>query len=708
AFPLLRDRAARRDHWLALPAFVLAATAACILWGALRASEEKALRVKTRAALENIGSGIVDHVESRLRLVNRFAERWERHGGLPRADWEGDAASYLRDEPGLHALEWADAGLRLRWLAPPAGEGMADPEGSDLRRDPPAAVRAREEAVAGHRLAVSEPFALRQGWRGFLAYRPLYVRDAKSPGQERFDGLLVGVFHVDLLVGATLSAQDRRDYGIVLSDGKGTIFGAAPPDAVRAETQGTVLRFAGNVWRLEVTPTRDFVLREKGRLASIVLFLGFVAAAALAAAVLLWQQARDRIDSARRANRDLAAEVLEHERTAHHLRESEERFRQAFEFAGIGVALVALDGRFRRVNRSLCELVGYEEAELMARTFQDITHPDDLDADLRQVLGLLSGAYNHYKMEKRYIHKKGHSIWIRLTASLLRDEQGKPLEFVAQIEDITARRRAEERLARQNAALEAASAKAHEASRLKSEFLANMSHELRTPLNGIIGFCEMLYDRKLGPLNDDQRGFLGDVLESSRHLLGLINGILDLAKIEAGRMELAPEPFSLPVAIAEVVRSLQAHARKRSLAISTRIDLDGDAVHLDPQKVKEILFNLLSNAVKFTPDGKRIEVSAASVGGGQGDDGWVELSVRDSGIGIKPEDISRLFRDFEQLDGGPTRRHKGTGLGLALTRKLVVLHGGTIRAESVFGEGSLFVVRLPRDVRKAVPSTAQG
>ncbi len=238
-----------------------------------------------------------------------------------------------------------------------------------------------------------------------------------------------------------------------------------------------------------------------------------------------------------------ALEELVARRTAD-LTASEERFRQSFDHAGIGMALVAPDGSWLRVNRALCEIIGYTWEELMGKTFQEITHPDDLDADLGHVRELLDGRGQTYRMQKRYFHKDGHVVWVRLTVSLVRDAQDRPQHFVSQIEDITERIEAQERLVRQNAALEIETARAQEASRLKSEFLSNMSHELRTPLNGIIGFSEFIHDRKAGPLNDQQVEFLGDVLDSARHLLHLINDILDLAKIEAGRMELFPEPFN--------------------------------------------------------------------------------------------------------------------------------------------------------------------
>jgi signal transduction histidine kinase len=224
----------------------------------------------------------------------------------------------------------------------------------------------------------------------------------------------------------------------------------------------------------------------------------------------------------------------------------------------------------------------------------------------------------------------------------------------------------------------------------KNQFLANMSHELRTPLNGIIGFTEFLIDEKPGPLKPKQKEYMGDVLQSARHLLQLINDVLDLAKVEAGKMELHPEIFPVHKAVEEVAAVIKGIAQKKRIAVGMEIGLGLDAVTLDQQKFKQVLYNLLSNAVKFSDDGGQVGIHARRLGPHQ-----FEVQVRDTGIGIKAEDIKRLFTEFEQLDSGTTRRFEGTGLGLALTKKIIEFQGGHIRVESEVGEGSVFTVVLP-------------
>jgi signal transduction histidine kinase len=236
------------------------------------------------------------------------------------------------------------------------------------------------------------------------------------------------------------------------------------------------------------------------------------------------------------------------------------------------------------------------------------------------------------------------------------------------------------------------------ASRHKSEFLANMSHELRTPLNAVIGFSEVLAEHLPGDLNEKQDEYVNDILTSGQHLLSLINDILDISKVEAGRMELESAPFDL----VEALESGLSMVRERAVRGGVTLSLDErpavTTLEADERKIKQVIYNLLSNAVKFTPPGGRVDVSARNV------DGEVWISVRDSGIGIAPEDHERIFQEFMQASGR-AREQEGTGLGLALARKFIELHGGRIWLESEPGKGSTFTVALPQH-RPAPPPPA--
>jgi signal transduction histidine kinase len=249
-------------------------------------------------------------------------------------------------------------------------------------------------------------------------------------------------------------------------------------------------------------------------------------------------------------------------------------------------------------------------------------------------------------------------------------------------------------LAIQNARLfEEIEAKTRElevATRHKSEFLANMSHELRTPLNAVIGFSEVLLERMFGDVNDKQEEYLNDILGSGRHLLSLINDILDLSKIEAGRMELNVATFDLPQAIEQALTLVRERATRRSIALGVGIDEGLGPVEGDERKIKQVLLNLLSNAIKFTPEGGRVEVHAKPVAG------RVEISVSDTGIGIAPEDQEAVFDEFRQVGTDSATKREGTGLGLTLARRFVELHGGRLWVKSAPGQGSTFTLSLPR------------
>ncbi len=279
-------------------------------------------------------------------------------------------------------------------------------------------------------------------------------------------------------------------------------------------------------------------------------------------------------------------------------------------------------------------------------------------------------------------------------------------------------KRNREKLRQKNADLTRAKEAAEAASRAKSEFLANMSHELRTPLNHIIGFTELVVDKQFGALNEAQEEYLNDALHSSQHLLSLINDILDLSKVEAGKLALEVTDVDLRMLLENSLTMVKEKALKHRIRLS--VDMDGvpDTIQADERKLRQIMYNLLSNAVKFTPDGGAVTLSARplSLQGGhwvtrEGQDvllpvgseegsmiqgGWMEILVQDTGIGIRREDLERIFDPFERVESLSGGRHPGTGLGLSLTRRLVELHGGRIWAESEGeGKGSKFIFVMP-------------
>ncbi len=395
----------------------------------------------------------------------------------------------------------------------------------------------------------------------------------------------------------------------------------------------------------------------------------FAAATLLLAGLIMSLQS-----TGRRAN------AIAAERTAE-LATSEERFRHAFEFAGTGMAIVGLDGRWMRVNKSMCEIVGYSESELLQKTFQDITHPDDLAADLGLLDELVKGRRRSYQMEKRYHHREGRIVWVRLNVSLVRDSAGQPVHFISQIEDITVPKQLAENLARVRD-------EALEASRLKSEFLATMSHEIRTPMNGVIGMTALLRDT---PLTATQADYVRTIETSGESLLTIINGILDYSKIEAGRLELEVATFELRQCVEDALTLFHGRAQAKGLQLGCTIAagvplrVAGDATRL-----RQIIVNLLDNAIKFTDRGEvalTVHAEPAEKNGGRQ---RLHFAIRDTGIGIPPDGLQRLFKSFSQVDATTTRRYGGTGLGLAISKRLAELMGGTMWVQSRPGAGSTF------------------
>jgi PAS domain S-box-containing protein len=383
------------------------------------------------------------------------------------------------------------------------------------------------------------------------------------------------------------------------------------------------------------------------------------------------------------ADLSFALESMELERMRQHAVAELDQF---FDLSLDLLCICNLDGYMRRLNPAWEKTLGFSAAELGSKPWIEFVHPEDRPRAEASLKELRSGIQID-NLEIRFLSKSGAYRWLVGSATPAL-EQG--VVFAA-VRDITERKHLEEQLRSQNVALEEQNRRVNEASRLKSEFLANMSHELRSPLNGILGFTELLYDCKLGPIPERPREFLGRIHTSASHLLQLINGVLDLSKVEAGRLEFRPERVSVSSVIQEVIGILGTFAAEKQIRLETEIDDRVDQVITDPGRLKQILHNYLSNALKFTGPEGRVVVRLKSQGTGE-----FRLEVSDSGIGIAEKDFARLFIEFQQLDATKAKRYQGTGLGLALTKRIVEAQGGRVGVESQLGQGSTFFAVLPR------------
>jgi len=366
----------------------------------------------------------------------------------------------------------------------------------------------------------------------------------------------------------------------------------------------------------------------------------------------------------------------------------------ALEQSAASVIITNIDGVIVYANPRACVISGYSREELVGNTprlLQSGLTPPTVYTELWK--SLRAGQEWHGEMLNR--RKSGELYWESLVVSPLRSSRGEITQFMAVMEDISNRKLMED-------ALVVAKQQAERASRAKSDFLASMSHELRTPLNAIIGYSEFIDTEPFGGLGHDKyREYLGHIQESGRHLLELINDMLDLSKVEAGKLALEEEEVDLAHSIQGAMHLVLERANRSGVRLSADLAEDLPHIWADNLRLKQIMLNLLTNAIKFTPEDGSVTLTA-----GLERDGSLSIRVTDTGVGIAPQDIPRVLEPFGQVNNPMVRREEGTGLGLPITKRLVELHGGILEITSRLGEGTTVIVRLPASRLRGVPQPA--
>ncbi|WP_052553789.1 response regulator [Enhygromyxa salina] len=411
-------------------------------------------------------------------------------------------------------------------------------------------------------------------------------------------------------------------------------------------------------------------------------------------------------------------------------RREELRFQAVFEGAPTGLVLINAKGTIMAANPALETMLGAAPGGLIGRTLDDITFEADLEVGRSELEQLHRGEREFVRVEKRYAGCGGEILWAQLSAFRYGDPKTDEARTVAFIEDINERKqietqrremfeRLDELVAQRTAALEQEIAerkrteqelnkamRAAEAANLaKSQFLASMSHELRTPLNAVIGYSEMLMEEAEDTGSEELVPDLQRIRNAGKHLLGIINDILDLSKVEAGKIELFIESVRLPALIDEIIDTVRPLAHNNGNELSLSLELTGGVISTDITRVRQVLFNLLSNACKFTEQGRvALRVQELRVG----TEAWLRFDVTDSGLGIKPEQLAKLFKPFTQADASTSRRFGGTGLGLSISDQFAQMLGGRIEVESEYGVGSTFTLWLPSHHAQQQAASASG
>jgi PAS domain S-box-containing protein len=705
--------------WAPVPVIVACMTLTIILWLGLRGRELAYLNQITANAMDGMIREVSRDLEAQKNELQTIARDGRDVSAFrDNADlsnrftlWETDATTHMNRENDATALgavtiSYVDAGLMSRELYPTKGltRDLAtdlrlpgNGRNAEIRQD--AQIRAatlqdaRRQRVPDDVLVTGLTLIPGLNRPGFVMYAPV-VRDDVG-----ISGFLAEEFAFQqLFEEAATKLNLGPAYGISVSIGFTPIYALDLTHAAHnAKYTSNGTQPMGN-WRVQLSFTpSDGTLKEDRRWTpEFALAAGLFISALMGWSLQLWRRANSGQRSAELSNERLRAENEERRRVETRLKISDERLRLALDSTQIGVFEWNVPTGEVYYGAGLWIMLGYDPTLMPATlaTWQSLIHPENLPVYRDCIDSQVNGTAPVIDLEYRVRSRPGEWRWVYVRSkSVDIDATGRPTRIIGTVQDVTARIDTEHHLRR-------AKAEADAASQAKSDFLASMSHEIRTPMNGVIGMTSLLMET---PLTIEQRDFVNTVRSSGEALLTIINDILDFSKIESGKMEIERTPLDLTLCLEEALDLFVVTASAKGLEIGYYIAPDVPTwIMGDVTRLRQVVVNLVNNAVKFTPKGsisvevRRIALPAPAEGAEPPPEGAMalEFTVRDSGIGIPPEGIARLFKAFSQVDSSTTRKYGGTGLGLAISMRLSELMGGGIRVESAAGQGSSFIFSI--------------
>lgn len=637
-----------QDHseslWLPLPIFITLFTVSLALSITVYSQEQSDLKNNVKSEAANTSILIQQYLDNLLQALNRMAIRWEHAGPSSDHLWQADAKTYIHDFPYLIALELLNKNSEVQDVVP--FEPNKEIIGKNLNTD---SIRQEliREAIAHKSIVLSPVLTLKQGGKGFLIFVPLAER-------ELFSGFLVGVFRAQDFFNTVFKRSLFSEYQLFLYENEELLY-ANTSFKPHSQNQYSFPIYYKNLhWTLVLSNPEGI---------SLMYLVLFVIGLLMSLLISICSYLILRLYQKTRA-----------------LTESEETFRSAMNYAAIGMALISPAGRWLKVNKSLCQMLGYSEQELLNLDFQTVTHPDDIKSDLTYIKQMLAQDLNAYQIEKRYLHKSGTVIWVLLSVSLVWHDENTPKYFIAQLQNISDRKQFEYANSKLMLALE-------QSNKELEAFAYVASHDLQEPVRMINGFVDIIMVEKRPLLDAETVSYLDVIHTAGERIKNMVQDLLAYSRVSHSSMVFAE--FSLDDTLKAVKENLNVLITEHHAVIKANAlpRIKGNAI-----QIMRLLQNLITNAIKYQPKDQAplIEITVT-----EANDFW-EIAIKDNGLGIPESQLSEIFKPFKRLHSWD--KIKGSGLGLAICKKIVELHQGNLSVLSTPGLGSTFIIKLPKEM----------